>query len=71
MADRSPSLLKHAYRLVVRANEATHRKAFIWQIVRGTAQSREVIAVADRSFSTMEDAHAQGSIALRRYQNQT
>ena len=61
--NRAPPLLREAYRVVVRASEATRRKGFIWQIVRDTAQSCQVTAVSDGSFRTMEEAHAQGSVS--------
>ena len=67
MTDRRPPRFASPYRVVVKANDASHRRGYFWEIVSDDTDGIVVIRASHESFQTLQRAYDDGCAALAQF----
>jgi hypothetical protein len=65
MTDHRPLPLTSRYRIIVKANDASRRRGFLWEIV--SDDTGGVIQASRQSFKTLQRAYDDGCAALAQF----
>jgi|KBSMisStandDraft_5_1062788.scaffolds.fasta_scaffold738261_2 hypothetical protein len=69
MTNHKPQPSDARYRVVVKANDASRRRGFSWEIVLDDTDGIAVVRASRESFKTLQRAYDNGCAALAQFGN--